>query len=135
MAPSELRALSARVLAGEATNEEIALVLGWHQAEGNSNIWELPGSGRWQLGCPAFLTSLDAAGLPWLGLRGRGWLISVWQQTTGEWSATGWVPEVTPRLRGAWAMASKPAPTEPQARVALALLCWAAEMEREGARA
>jgi hypothetical protein len=121
MAPSELRALATRVAAAEATNEEIAVAVGWHQAEGNSNIWELPGSGRGQLGCPAFLTSLDAAA----SIMPAGHTTHLGQTDAGTWEA-----EATPIPYGTGVLHGIAALTEPQARSALALLCLAAEMER-----
>lgn len=127
MAPSELRDLAARVVAGTAMNEDVALALGWASDHGQPGVWELPGSGHSRRGCPAFLSSLDAADLPWVPLRERGWSIKVWDQ-----GRRGWCADAFP----AWAGRDDDdtqiaiAPTEPQARIALALLCMAAEGER-----
>lgn len=125
MAPPELRALAARVVAREVTNEEIALALGWQREPTATHFWQCPTTAEWQLGCPAFLTSLDAADLPWRDLRERGWMLAVWHEGPDCWCADAGVP---------WDANAKAliamAPTEPQARVALALLCLAVEGER-----
>lgn len=127
MTPADLRALAARVMAGEATNKEIALALGWTQADYFG--WWTPLSANPSnhlQRLPDYLHSLDAANLLMAPLRKRGW-----RTRFGEAIAGGWYAVANHKR-----LAGPPicfAPTGPRARTALALLCRAAELEHADA--
>ena len=126
MTPADLRAVAARVMAGEATNEEIALAFGWMKKDVHRSFyWQPPKDDpdhhSWSSRGPDFLHSLDADALM-AQLRKRGW-----RTRFGEAIAGGWYAVANHKR-----LAGPPicfAPTGPRARTALALLCRAVELE------
>lgn len=127
MTPADLRAVAARVMAGEATNEEIALAFGWMKKDVHRSFyWQPPKDDpdhhSWSSRVPDYLHSLDAADALFAPLRERGWKISIRQRPGLRWQANG---VYHPDGIECFAIA----PTERAARVAMALLCLAAEME------
>jgi len=126
--PATLRALAARVMAGTATNEEVATALEWRiQSDPiDGAYWVSYDTGDWFKTLPLFLTSLDAADLLMAPLRERGW-----RTRGGEAIAGGWYAVANHKR-----LAGPPicfAPTGPRARTALALLCRAVELEHADA--
>ena len=128
--PATLRALAARVMAGEATKEEIAIALGWRIQSDliDGAYWVTYDTGDWFKNLPLFLHSLDAADALFAPLRERGWLTRYGEKEAGAWYAIGHRPGPCRDP-----VSVSPAPTEPRARTALALLCRAVEMEGETA--
>lgn len=153
MTPADLRALAARVVAGKPSREldaDIAVATdymppgmpdwlarweGKRQAlpnlPGHVCAVHLNGAPGPNWPAPRYTTSLDAADLPWMPLRERGWQISVDHEGDDVWGASARIPvaddEEAPEM---FEMTRDAAPAEPQARIALALLCMAAEGER-----
>jgi len=129
MTPADLRAIAARVMAGEATNEEIAPAFGWTRGP-YGDWWQPHGADPndyWRR-IPNFLHGLDAADLLMAPLRKRGWFASVAhvQSADGTQAFLARASSFQYRLL---LTARSEAPTEPRARTALALLCRAAEGE------
>jgi hypothetical protein len=136
MTPAELRALAKRVCEEQPSREldaEIAKALGWERMN-SSDLW-WPGwllaearrrkRSIWSIGkqpvaLPAYTTSLDAAA----SLMPEGWALMCAQFYPGMGAL---VQLHCTKPRGGFLGAS--APTEPQARVAAALLARAADME------
>ena len=108
MTPADLRAIAARVMAGEDVPAHKIT-----HAMGQTTVSQC-------------LHSLDAADLLMAPLRKRGW-----RTRFGEAIAGGWYAVANHKR-----LAGPPicfAPTEPRARTALALLCRAAELDRADA--
>lgn len=131
MTPTELRALAARVMAGEGTNEEIALAMGWTQNPVEHWWWLPPGADPAvddeRLGAPDFLHSLDAAD-QLMRPFGFNVAVTIEQYINANWIALAYLLHANGDCERVEAIA----PTEPRARTALALLCRAVEMEGEG---
>lgn len=127
MTPADLRAVAARVMAGEATNEEIALAFGWMKKDVHRSFyWQPPKDDpdhhSWSSRVPDFLHSLDAADLLMAPMRERGWVSVIAVRIDGVFVGSAF----SRKHDGAQGAT---APTERAARVALALLCRAAEGE------
>lgn len=127
--PAEYRAIAARVMAGEATNEEIGIALGWVQCAPSAGLWwrnPSDAGSDWVMGLPRFLTSLDAAAALFAPLRERGWEMQVTVAPGENVNATAVPPDEDADIDD---VIDAAAPDERAARVALALLCLAAEGE------
>ena len=98
-------------------DEDVALAMGWdNKAE---VFWHAPTASDWQIGCPAFTSSIDAAEL----LRPKGWGIRGVQNFGGAWCY------VFMRNGTDLFEAHADAITEPRARTAAALRATAVDME------
>lgn len=135
--PAEYRALAARVMAGEATNDlhvEIALAVGWTlDGAPYDRFWIPPGGSKsdWQIGPPRLLTSLDAAAALFAPFEARGWLLDIRHSLAKGWDRTGkleWRVSAH-NWKNGLAVRRVNTITEVLARVAMALLCLAAEGE------
>ena len=121
MTPADLRAIAARVMAGE-DGFRFSILKGMG--------WEYLGARRWLMPAgqyvdePDVLHSLDAADLLMAPLRERGWRTRIGEKEPGDWYAIGHHKSVSEPV-----FTSATAHTEPRARTALALLCRAAEGE------
>ena len=106
MTPADLRAIAARVMAGEDVPAHKIT-----HAMGQTTVSQC-------------LHSLDAADLLMAPLRERGWIFQAALLPNWCWiGAERWIEG------GGFLRDRVKAPTEPRARTALALLCMAAEME------
>jgi hypothetical protein len=133
MTPADLRALAARVMAGEVDGINVLIwdaVVGLTEhEERHCQTWcnmsgrtDLKRSMFLKVWAPDYLHSLDAADALFAPLRERGWKISIRQRPGLRWQANG---VYHPDGIECFAIA----PTERAARVAMALLCLAAEGE------
>jgi len=133
MTPADLRAVAARVMAGEATNEEIALAFGWMKKDVHRSFyWQPPKDDpdhhSWSSRVPDFLHSLDAAD-QLMRPFGFNVAVTIEQYLNANWIALAYLLHANGDCERVEAIA----PTEPRARTALALLCLAVEMEGETA--
>jgi len=124
--PATLRALAARVMAGENTddlNEYIFNATAPHGDGIKHRLWQ-DMNGKMRLPYGMFFRDLNAADALFAPLRERGWRLRCGQKDADTWYAIAHRdgPCEIP-------IAASPAPTEPAARVALALLCLATEGE------
>lgn len=119
-----LRALAARVeteAPSRELQEAIASGLGYSESAHSQGWWQLAGTREWDW-LPLWLTSIDAA----VALMPVGWtIVGIMEEETGMWCA-----EALPRETRV-GIEEGNAPTEPQARAALALRCMAADLEQE----
>ena len=120
--PATLRALAARVMAGGGSNSEIAMAIGWTRVDTNWHGTIMRNPEGFADYIPDFLDDLNAADALFAPLRERGWKISIRQRPGLRWQANG---VYHPDGIECFAIA----PTERAARVAMALLCLAAEGE------
>ena len=126
--PSDLRALAARVMAGENTddlNEYIFNATAPHGDGIKHRLWQ-DMNGKMRVPYGMFFRDLNAADALMAPLRERGW-----RTRFGEAIAGGWYAVANHKR-----LAGPPicfAPTGPRARTALALLCRAVELEHADA--
>lgn len=125
MTPADLRALAARVMAGENTddlNEYIFNATAPHGDGIKHRLWQ-DMNGKMRVPYGMFFRDLNAADALMAPLRERGWYLQVYINLDGTASARA--------IHGPDEIATVEAfaPTERAARVALALLCLAAEGE------
>ena len=120
--PAEYRAIAARVMAGENTddlNEYIFNATAPHGDGIKHRLWQ-DMNGKMRLPYGMFFRDLNAADALFAPLRERGWLFAISMRTDGMLLGAAYCR----RLK---VIENTTAPTEPAARVALALLCMAAE--------
>ena len=133
MTPQEVRALAARVMAGENTddlNEYIFNATAPHGDGIKHRLWQ-DMNGKMRVPYGMFFRDLNAADALMAPLRERGWHdFECWNKNTaGHYGCMIYCPP------GMWVdddedyVGVNDAPTEAAARVALALLCLAAEGE------
>ena len=124
MTPADLRAIAARVMAGENTddlNEYIFNATAPHGDGIKHRLWQ-DMNGKMRVPYGMFFRDLNAADALFAPLRERGWKISIRQRPGLRWQANG---VYHPDGIECFAIAT----TERAARVAMALLCLAAEGE------
>ena len=131
MTPAELRSLAARVVVGEATDKEIALALGWKERVHHGMFQWINPHGRvmGNVRPPRYLHSLDAADALMAPLRERGWKIDL-SLRNNHYVAAHAYRQYYPDDKRHYPVQTTQSLTEAVARVALALLCLAAEGER-----
>ena len=130
MTPQEVRALAARVMAGENTddlNEYIFNATAPHGDGIKHRLWQ-DMNGKMRVPYGMFFRDLNAADALFAPLRERGWLTRYGEKEAGAWYAIGHRPGPCRDP-----VSVSPAPTEPRARTALALLCRAAELDHADA--